>query len=253
MQGIVIASLLMTIVRESESVHVGMRDLLQAGAVDGSPEHIMARCELRHACNLLTSRIAELQRTVVALDHKIAGSEVMSLAELGLRSQTAAILLVLDELYAAVREDVASFADLYTKTLRTVDDVIGRVLDVLAKANRRWLSSRVLPWAIDEASIPKAIETSRALVRRVAVRRAVREIAALSIDPDLTHFVRVGCSRDDVPDVRAACEQLRQLLAFKGIREPDPELLLAAAVLEPEQLFDYSDDGMAVRRPSGQL
>jgi hypothetical protein len=110
---------------------------------------------------------------------------------------------------------------------------------------------RALPWDND-ASNPEAIETSRTF-RRMAMRRAHAEISALSADTDLAHFLRIGSSREDAPTVRDLCDQLTQLLAFKGIREPDPELLLAAAVLEPGELLDLSDNGMTARHPTGEL
>jgi hypothetical protein len=113
--------------------------------------------------------------------------------------------------------------------------------------NRAWMGARVKPHAGDEPPIPAAMEASRTLVYRLAIRRAQRAIAVLSADPDLTHFVRTGSSRLDAPEIRRACEEFAQVLTVRLTREPDPELLLAAATLKPEQLADLDDRGGRAR------
>lgn len=251
MQSALLASNLMAVARESESIHVVMSALLQARAVGGS-EHLMARCELSHACRLLTSRVAELRRIVTEVDREVAGTEVGSLVELGLRAQTAAILLVFDELYCALRHDPTRFADLYTGRLHNIEDVIGYVFDVLSRANRSWLRCRGELRAVDEGPVPKAMEASRTLVLCLAMRRAQRAIAALNADPDFAYFLRVGASRTDAPEVRLACDQLAQLLAFTRIRELDPELLLAPRSLNLSSSSISGAVGAPVPRPTGR-
>jgi hypothetical protein len=142
----------------------------------------MAHCELSHACRLLTSRIAELRRMVTEVDREVAGTEVGSLVELGLRAQTAAILFVFDEIYCVLRDEPTRFAGLYTGRLHTIEDVISYVFDVLSRANRSWLRCRGELRAVDEGPVPKAIEASRTLVLCLAMRRAQRAIAALNAD-----------------------------------------------------------------------
>ena len=231
-----VTSTLLAISRDIEIAHASGRALCQARAVGRSIEHLMATCELSHACNRLTSQIATLRRIVLGFDQEVAGIEIGSLAELGLRGQTLAILLLLDDLHCALREDASRFEDLFTGRFHAIDDIVCYAFDSLARANRAWMSARVKPHAGDESPIPAAMETSRRLVYRLAIRRAQRAIAMLSADPDLTHFVRTGSSRGDAPEVRRACEELAQVFTVRLTREPDPELLFAAATREPAQL-----------------
>lgn len=183
MQSTSIASLLMTIVRESESVHVGMRNLLQAGAVNGSPEHLMARCELRHACNLLTSRIAELQRTVIAFDHEVAGNALQRLERLTAsltmgapnRLVIAHSINAIDGVLADLRREVigdgigipvASDTELLFRTARMI---INTELDDLDCAIRRVLAADLTRSAKPEMwrSFLKALPLAKAELWRV--------------------------------------------------------------------------------------
>jgi len=89
---------------------------------------------------------------------------------------------------------------------------------------------------------PRVFSTTGFREYHSAIRRAQRAIAELGADPDFAHFLRVGSSRTDAPRVRRACDQLADVLSVALTREPDPALFLAAAVLEPEELLDLTDD-----------
>jgi hypothetical protein len=237
-----IVTMLQTIARENEAVHVISRELFAAQAAGRSLEHAMAMRQLSHSCNLFMSRIAALQKTVVEFDRDIAGPEIGSLAELGLRAQTLAILLLLDELCDAMRRGSQEYQELFAGRLRTIEDVVWFLFDGLARVNRRWLQHRTRPHDQAAPLTPKAIETTSSLLYRSAIRGAQRAIVELGADPDLAHFLRVGSSCTEAPEVRHACHQLADLLNLALTREPDPALFLAAAALKPEELHDLTDD-----------
>jgi hypothetical protein len=236
-----IASMLRAIARESEAVYATSRELLIARAAGRSIEHVMATGELSHSCNLLMSRIATLQKIVLEHDQDIAGIEVGSLAELGLRAQTAAILLLLDELCDAMQYRASSYQELFTGRLHAIEDVVSFLFDSLARINRLWLCHRTRSRALTAAT-PRVVEVTRPFLYRSAIRRAQRGIAELATDPDLAHFLLAGTHRADAPRVRRACAQIVDVLDVALTREPDPTLFLAAAVLEPEELYDLTDD-----------
>jgi hypothetical protein len=233
--------------RESETVYANSRALFVARAAGRSIEHVMATCQLSHSCNLLTSRIATLQKVVTQFDRDIAG-EIGSLVELGLRAQTLAVLLLLDELCESMRYDTFRDQELFIGRLHTIEDVVSFLFDSLARINRLWLRHRAEPPTSDGAPTPKAIEPTRRLLYRSAIRRAQQAIVALGTDPDLAHFLRAGSSRTDAPQVSSVCDQLADVLNVTLTREPDVALFLAAAVLEPEHLHDLTDDGGAATR-----
>jgi hypothetical protein len=232
--------MLRAIARESEAVYATSRELFIARATGRSIEHVMATGELSHSCNLLMSRIATLQKIVLEHDQDIAGIEVGSLAELGLRAQTAAVLLLLDELCDAMQYRASSYQELFTGRLRAIEDVVSFLFDSLACINRLWLCHRTKSRALTAA--PRVVEVTRPFLYRSAIRRAQRAIAALATDPDLAHFLLAGAHRADAPRVRRACAQIADVLDVALTREPDPTLFLAAAVLEPEELYDLTDD-----------
>ena len=236
-----IVTMLHAIASESEATHVVSRALFVARATDRSLEHIMATRQLSHSCNLLMSRIAALQKIVTAFDQGIAGPEFTSLGELGLRAQTLAILLLLDELCDAMSCSPSGYQELFTGRLRTVEDVVWFLFDSLARINRRWLRSREQLRDPGPPFVPRVFQTTRPLLYRSAIRQAQRAIAALGADPDLARFLRAGSSRTDASQVRRACDRLADVFNIALTREPDPALFLAAAVLEPEELNDLTD------------
>jgi hypothetical protein len=234
--------MLHTIADESETVHAINQALFVARATKRSIEHVMATRQLSHSCNLLMSRTVALQKIVSGFDHGIAGTAAGSLGELGLRAQTLAILLLLDELCDAMRHGSSGYQELFTGRLRTIEDVVWHLFDLLARINRRWLRHRTKPDDLSAPFAPRVFQTISSLLYRSAIRQAQREIAGLGADPDLAHFLRAGSSRTDAPQVRHACDQLADVLGLALTREPDPALFLAAAVLEPEELHDLTDD-----------
>jgi hypothetical protein len=238
----VILTLLHTVARESEAVHAISRALFVARATGRTIEHTMATRQLSHSCNLLMSRIAALQNLVIEFDEDIAGVEAGSLAELGVRAQTLAILLLLDELCDAMSYRPAAYQELFTGQLQTIEDVVLRLFDSLARINKLWLRHRAKPHALATGFTSRVFDTPRSLLYCTAIRRAQRAIADLGSDPDLAHFLRAGSSRTDAPRVGRACDQLAEVLGVALTREPDPALFLAAAVLEPEELHDLTDD-----------
>ena len=241
-----ILSMLHAIARESEAVHVIRRELFVARATGRTIEHATATSQLSHSCNLLMSRIASLHKLVLEFDKDIAGVELGSLAELGVRAQTLAILLLLDELCDAMLYRWSLYQDLFTGELRTVEDVVWYIFGKLARVNKLWLRHRA-KLDVAAGATPRALDTTRSLQYHAAIRGAQRAIAKLAVDPDFAHFLRVGSSRTDVPRVRRACDQLADVLGIALTREPDPALFLATAVLEPEELLDLTDDDDATR------
>jgi len=193
------------------------------------------------------SRIVNLHKLVLEFDKDIAGVELGSLAELGVRAQTLAILLLLDELCDAMLYRQSLYQDLFTGELRTIEDVVWYVFGKLDHANKLWLRHRAKVDASAAGAIPSVLGTTRSLQYDAAIRAAQRAIAKLAVDPDLAHFLRVGSSRADAPRVRRACDQLTEVLGIALTKEPDPALFLAAAVLEPEELLDLTDDDDATR------
>ena len=245
--------MLHAIARESDSLHANNIALLRARDPGRALDHVMAiaTCQMSHSCNLLASRIAALGQVVIKFDRDIAGIGIGSLAELGLRSQTLTILMLLDELYDATRDDVSAYQDLFVGRFRTIEDVIAFLFDALSSINERWLPYRITRHAPDVAHAARTIDAAHASLYRSGIRDAQRAMASLGDDPDLAHFLRTGSERNDAPQVSRACVQLAEILTVALTREPDPVLFLAAAVLEPEELFDLSDghgDWVATRK-----
>ncbi|TMQ15811.1 MAG: hypothetical protein E6J90_14300 [Deltaproteobacteria bacterium] len=230
--------MLHAIARESEAVYATSRALFVARATARTIEHTMTTHQLGHSCNLLVSRIAALQKLVIEFDEDIAGVEMGSLAELGVRAQTLALLLLLDELCDAMPYRSSTHLELFTGRLRTIEDVVWYLFDSLARINKLWLHHRAKPHALAAELTPRVFNTTGFLEYRSAIRRAQRAIAELGADPDFAHFLRVGSSSTDAPRIRRACDQLADVLSVALAREPDPALFLAAAVLEPEELLD---------------
>ena len=229
---------------ESEAVHEASRALFVARATGRSIKHAMEERQLSHSCNLLMSRIVTLRRAVTEFDRDIAGAETESLGELGLRAQTAAILLLLDELVDAMRDTSSSYQDLFTGRLRAIEDVVAFLFDSLARINRLWLCHRAKPYAWAATCTSQVVEAIRPHLYRSAIRHAQCAIVELGADPNLAHVLRVGSSRIDAPRIRRACDQLTRIFNVTLTRDPDPALFLAAAVLEPEELYDFTtDDG----------
>jgi hypothetical protein len=238
----VILTILHAIARESEDVHVTCRTLFVAHATGRTIEHAMTTRQLSHSCNLLMSRIASLHKLVLEFDENVMGVELGSLAELGVRAQTLAILLLLDELCDAMLYSWSLYQELFTGKLRTIEDVVWYIFDKLARINRPWFHHRAKPHPLAAGALPRILGTTRSLQYHAAIRGAQRAIANLAADPDFAHFLRFGSSRADAPRVRRACDQLVDVLGIALTREPDPALFLAAAVLEPEELLDLTDD-----------
>jgi hypothetical protein len=240
----VILTMLHAIACDSEAVHATSRALLVARATERTIEHTWTTRQLSHSCNLLMSHIAGLQKLVIEFDEDIAGAEMGSLAELGVRAQTLAILLLLDELCDAILNRSAFYQELFTARLRTIEDVVWHLFDSLACINKLWLRHRARSQVLMTGFAPRLFDTTRSRQYRSAIRCAQRAIAELGADPDLAHFLRVGSSRTDAPRIRRACDQLADTLSVALTREPDPAQLLAAAVLvlEPEEPLDRTDD-----------
>jgi hypothetical protein len=238
-----VIAMLQAIARENEVLYATGRELFAARATGCSIEHAMAMRQFSHSCKLFMSRISDLQKIVVGFDHDIAGFKIGSLAELGLRAQTLAILLLLDELRDAMRYGPLSHQELFTGRLCTVEDVVWFLFDALPRVNQQWLLHRAKPRDRAAPFTPKVLEATSSLLYRSSIREAQRAIAELGADPDLAHFLRVGSSYTDVPPIRHACHQLADILNLVLTREPDPALFLAAAVLEPGELHDLTDHG----------
>ena len=243
----VILTMLHAIARESEDVHVTCRTLFVAHATGRKIEHAMATSQLTHSCNLLMSRIASLHKLVLEFDEDIVGVELRSLAELGVRAQTLAILLLLDELCDAMLYRWSLYQELFTGELKTIEDVVWYIFDELARINRPWLHHRAKPHPLAAVALPRILGTTCSLEYHASIRGAQRKIAGLALNPDFAHFRRFGSSRTDAPRVRRACDQLTDVLSIALTREPDPALFIAAAVLEPEELLDLADDDDTTR------
>ena len=238
----VILSMLRAIASESEEVHAHCRTLFVMRDTGRTAEYTMATSQLSHSCNFFMSRIMRLHRLVLEFDEDIAGAELRSLAELGVRAQTLAVLLLLDELCDAMLYRWSLYEDMFTEKLRTIEDVVWHMFGKLGRINKVWLRHRPKPRALAAKSIPRILFTTHTLQSGAAVRAAQRAIAELAADPPFAHFLRVGSSRTDAPRIRRACDQLIDVLGIALTREPDPALFLAAAVLEPEELLDLTDD-----------
>lgn len=234
--------MLHTIADESEAVHAISRTLIAARATERAIEHFMATRQLSHSCNLLMSRIASLQKIVTGFDQDIAGTEIMSLGELGLRAQTLAILLLLDELCDAMPYFSSRYQELFSGRLRSTEDIVWFLFDSLARINKQWLRQRAKPHDSATPFSPVVFQTTSSILYRSAIRQAQRAVAEIGADPDLARFLRAGSARKDAPQVRRVCEQLADVLNIALTREPDVALFLAAAVLEPEELHDLTDD-----------
>lgn len=234
--------MLHTIADESEAVHAISRTLIAARGTERSIEHVAATRQLSHSCNLLMSRIATLQRIVTGFDQDIAGTGIMSLGELGLRAQTLAILLLLDELCDAIPYFSSHYQELFTGRLRTIEDVVWFLFDSLARINKQWLRHRAKPRDSAPAFAPVVFQTTSSILYRSAIRQAQRAVTEIRADPDFARFLRAGSARTDAPQLRHVCDQLADVLNIALTREPDAALFLAAAVLEPEELHDLTDD-----------
>ncbi len=222
-----ITVMLQQIATESEILHLNSQALFAARAAGRSLDHVIATCQLSHSCHLLTSRIAALRNLVTEFDNGIAGTEIGSLAELALRAQTLAILLSLDELYRPIRDNTPAYQELFVGRFRAVEDVVSFLFDALARINRLWLPHRIR--AREQDSAPY----------RSAIRHAQSAMFGLGKEPDLAHFLRAGGSRAYAPQVSKACIQLAEVLNITLPREPDPELLLDASILEREELVAW--------------
>lgn len=245
----VILTMLHAIARESEDVHLTFRALFVAHASGRTIEHAMATRQLGHSGNLLMSRIASLHKLILEFDEDIAGVELRSLAELGVRAQTLAVLLLLDELCDAMSYHWSPYQELFTGELKRIEDVVWYIFDKLARINRPWLLHRAKPHPLAAGALPRILGTTCSLEYHAEIRRAQRAIAGLALDPDFAHFLRFGSSRTDAPRVRRACDQLVDVLGIALTREPDPALFIVAAVLEPEELLDFDRRC----RPHGQI
>lgn len=234
-------TLLRAIARENEAVHLARRALFITRAAGRMIDHAMATSQLGSSCNILMARIMGLRKLVLEFDMDIAGAEVGSLAELGIRAQTLAVLLLLDELCDAILHRPSLYQELFAGGLKSIEDVVWYVFDSLARINKLWLRHRVIPRIAEP--FPTVIGTTHSFPYRAAIRRAQREISELGANPDIAHFLRVGSSGADAPRVRRACDQLVEVFGIALTREPDPAFFLAAAVLEPEDLLDLTDDG----------
>jgi hypothetical protein len=222
------------IARESEAVAAAVQALAHSGKAEKSLAHTLATCQLSDSCHILALRIGRLQQLVAGFDRDIAGPDFGSVAELGVRAQTLAILLLLDDLHMAIRSDTATFRRLFTGRLRTIGDVVSFLFDALAGISRRWMQHRV-------KTPGSGLAPSAKRDYRAALRRAQCEIAALGTDRDFAHFLRVGSRMADCPAVKSSCDQLDAVLAVRLIIEPDPALLLAAVTLRPEELLDLGN------------
>lgn len=244
-----IVTMLRIITNESEAVHAvnqaliaarASRELIAPHVTDRSIEHEMATKELSHACNVLMSRIASLQRIVTESDQEIAGVDIMSLGELGLRAQTLAILLLLDELCDAMPCLSTRCQELFTGRLRTTEDIVTFLFASLTRINKHWLCYRVKPHGAPESFAPIAFQTTSSILYCSGIRQAQRAVTEIAADPDFARFLRAGSARTDSPQLRHVCDQLTDVLGIALTREPDVALFLAAAVLEPEELHDWT-------------
>ena len=236
-----IVAMLHSIACQSEAVYATRHATVAARTSERTLDQAMEASQLNHACCLLMRQIAILQRIVTGFDHDIAGSEIGSLAELGLRAQTLAILLSLDDLCDAIRCGSLAPRELSAGRFGAIDGVVWFLFDSLAVINKRWLQCRPRPCDLAPYA-PRASQTTVAILYRAGVRRAQRALAELRADPDLTQFLRQGSARAAAPQVRHACDRIADVLEIALIREPDPALLLAAAVLRPEELHDLVED-----------
>lgn len=231
--------LLRSVAVESELLHANRQAMLVARSTTLSLQHATATRQLSHSYNLLASGIAKLRQLVTAFDKDIAGTEIGSLAELGLRAQTLIILLLGDELYEAIRREPAAYQELFVGRFRTIEDVVSFLCDSLARINRLWLRYRARLGA-DGVFTLHLVGAQEWAWYRSGIRRAQSAFAALRADPDFAHFLRVGSSRGGSSRIGNACDLLGDVLLVTVSREPEPSLLLAAALLEPEELLDFA-------------
>jgi hypothetical protein len=215
--------MLRTIAAECAAIHANRRASQAVPIPKPSPRHFIMASHPSHSCDLLMSRTATLQRIVTRFDQGVASGEFGSLAELGLRAQTLAILLLLDELCDETQYASVDYQDLFVGRLRTIEDVASLLFDSLGDANRQWLQCR----------------TSKHDLRvsyHLAIRQAQRAITELGADPDLVHFLRAGSSRTDMPRMRYACHQLAEVFNITLMSESNPALLLGVAGREAKRL-----------------
>jgi hypothetical protein len=231
----VILALLRGIARESDGAEAAGRALSSGCAAVHTVECLTIMRKLAHSWNLV-SQIARLRSLVLEFDEGIAGDKMSSLAELAVRSQTLAILLFLDELCDAMIGRSPLFRDLFTGSLKAIDDLVWRVFDSLGRINKPWLRHAVDPCALTANGSQNAFDVTSTLRYR-AVRQAQKAIAGIAAEPDIAHFLRVGSSRTDVPRVRRVCRQLADVLCLAPIKEPDRELFLVAVTLGLDEIF----------------
>ena len=218
MQSADVTRLLYAIAQESEFAYVNSRALFIARATGRSPA--LAICELSHSCKLLMTKILTLSKAVTETDRDIAPGDIGSLAELGLRAQTLAVLLLLDDLCDAIPDDSPAYQELFTGRLRTLDDVISFFFDSLARINCLWIRHRDSR-AFHGTTTPSGGETTRVFLYRLAIHRAQHAVAALGADPDIATFLRAGSSRADSPRVSSACIEIVKVLETTLWREPE--------------------------------
>jgi hypothetical protein len=216
------------------------RELFLARATGRSIESAMAT--LSYSSERLMSRTAILLRIVTGFDEAIAGSECGSLGELGLRAQSLALLLLIDQLCNVMRGNASTYQELFVGRLQTIEDLVGFVFDEIRRIDQLWLRYRVTPIRSAAAGPPEIVEFSRPFLYRSAIRTAQRAMSAIGEDPDLAHFLRAGSSRTDARRIRYVCDQFADVLRIKMRREPDPALCFGARALDAEELCDVTDD-----------
>jgi hypothetical protein len=218
MQSADVTRLLYAIAQESEFAYANSRALFIARATGRSPT--LAICELSHSCKRLMTKIRALAKAVTETDRDIAPGDIGSLAELGLRAQTLAVLLLLNDLCDAIPDGTSAYQELFTGRLRSFDDVISFFFDSLARINCLWIRHRDYR-ALHGTTTPSGSEATRVFLYRLAIHRAQHAVVALGADPDIATFLRVGSSRIDSPGVSGACIEIVKVLVTTFWREPE--------------------------------
>lgn len=230
-----IVALLNDIARESTTVHETSRALSRPWPLARAIEHAIETSRREDACTLLALQIAGLQRIVVEFDRDIAGAEVGSLAELGLRAQTFAILLSINDISVAVRCRSLDAQGFPTGRFRTVDDLLWFVLDSLGAINKLWLQCCPGPQGPARSTLTDCSTTATMLYLK-GIEQAQLALAELRTDDDLSAFLRTGAASAELR-VRDACARISDLLHISLACEVDPTILhgalLTAVPAEP--------------------
>jgi hypothetical protein len=224
-----IVALLKDIARESVAICEANRTLSRPWTTERTIERVITTSRLNDACTLLTLQIAGLQRIVARFDRDIAGAEAGSLAELGIRAQTLAILLSLDDICDAVKCGSLDARELASGRFPAIDDVVWFVFDSLGAINKLWLRYRSRAWGPEPSDLEDCATTATAFYRK-GIEQAQSALAALGADPDLSAFLRAGAACVANPRVRAACSRIVDLLHIPLTSEVDPSILRAAAL-----------------------